>query len=119
MNRAAGQGWAVVRVSPQSSTAKTAAGAAPTQASAAPTGVAGTRQPSRQPVTTGTASRPTVTSHSPGEATRDGPNASAASTAPAAPNTSGGSAAATRTRDATDITASSPVLGRGVISANT
>ena len=112
MSCAAGQGSAVATVWPQSSTAKTAAGAAPTQASAAPTGVAGARQLSRHPVTTGTASSPAVRTNSAGESTCGAPNASAACTAQAAPNTSGGSTAAIRTLNATATTASSPGAAR-------
>jgi hypothetical protein len=119
MNRAAGQGSAVATVWPQSSTAKTAAGAAPTQASAVPTGVTGARQLSRHPVTTGTASSPAFRTDSAGETTCGAPNASAACTAQAAPNTSSGSTAAIRTLNAADTTSSSPGGSRAVISAST
>ena len=104
---------------PQSSTANTADGAAPTQASAAPTGLAGARQLSRHPITTGTASSPVFTTHSAGETVCGAPNASAACTAQAAPNTSGGSTAAIRTLNATGTRSSSPGSGRDVISAST
>jgi hypothetical protein len=119
MTRTAGQGSAVATVWPQSSTAKTAAGVAPTQASAAPTGLAGTRQLSRHPVTTGTAISPAFRTHSAAGTTCGAPEREHGLHSAGPPNTSGGSTADIRTLNATGIRSSSPADSRDVISAST